>query len=44
VIVSAEGTPERVAELARVGPCSFLPKPFGVDDLLAAVDGALARA
>lgn len=45
IICSAEAT-QRRAEIAAVGhpSCSLLPKPFDLDDLLAAVAGARRQA
>lgn len=42
IVLISGGTPD-AESLQRFHPVVFLPKPFGVDDLIAAVEGQLAK-
>lgn len=42
IVLISGGTPD-ATHLARFHPVAFLPKPFGVDELLAAVEAHLAK-
>lgn len=41
IVVSAYFSEENVAKVEALGCCSFVKKPFGIDDILAAIHEAL---